>query len=86
MSESKGVLIGSNAGVMCVDFDSTGTLMLAASNDYASRVWTVNDFRLKVSGKVCMQLILQKYVASILLIEQSLMYFVLFRVAIFVFK
>ncbi|XP_076477584.1 autophagy-related protein 16 isoform X2 [Bombus vancouverensis nearcticus] len=49
MSESKGVLIGSNAGVMCVDFDSTGTLMLAASNDYASRVWTVNDFRLKVS-------------------------------------
>ncbi|XP_068976072.1 autophagy-related protein 16-like isoform X4 [Bombus flavifrons] len=47
MSESKGVLIGSNAGVMCVDFDSTGTLMLAASNDYASRVWTVNDFRLK---------------------------------------
>lgn len=52
MSESKGVLIGSNAGVMCVDFDSTGTLMLAASNDYASRVWTVNDFRLKVSGKV----------------------------------
>ncbi|XP_076477586.1 autophagy-related protein 16-1 isoform X4 [Bombus vancouverensis nearcticus] len=49
MSESKGVLIGSNAGVMCVDFDSTGTLMLAASNDYASRVWTVNDFRLKAS-------------------------------------
>ncbi|XP_071860019.1 autophagy-related 16 isoform X4 [Bombus fervidus] len=47
ISESKGVLIGSNAGVMCVDFDSTGTLMLAASNDYASRVWTVSDFRLK---------------------------------------
>ncbi|XP_068976070.1 autophagy-related protein 16-1-like isoform X2 [Bombus flavifrons] len=50
MSESKGVLIGSNAGVMCVDFDSTGTLMLAASNDYASRVWTVNDFRLKTTA------------------------------------
>ncbi|PBC33758.1 Autophagy-related protein [Apis cerana cerana] len=49
-SESKGILVGSNAGVMCVDFDSTGTLILGASNDYASRVWTVSDFRLKVSG------------------------------------
>lgn len=46
--ESKGILIGSNAGVMCVDFDSTGTLILGASNDFASRVWNVNDFRLKV--------------------------------------
>ncbi|KAK1134575.1 hypothetical protein K0M31_007357 [Melipona bicolor] len=46
-SENKGILVGSNAGVMCVDFDSTGTLILGASNDYASRVWTVNDFRLK---------------------------------------
>ncbi|XP_031367688.1 autophagy-related protein 16-1 isoform X2 [Apis dorsata] len=46
-SESKGILVGSNAGVMCVDFDSTGTLILGASNDYASRVWTVSDFRLK---------------------------------------
>lgn len=42
---------------MCVDFDSTGTLILGASNDYASRVWTVSDFRLKVSRKACMQLI-----------------------------
>ncbi|XP_076751805.1 autophagy-related 16 isoform X2 [Xylocopa sonorina] len=48
-SESKGILVGSNAGVMCVDFDSTGTLILGASNDFASRVWTVNDFRLKHS-------------------------------------
>ncbi|XP_067213644.1 autophagy-related protein 16-1 isoform X2 [Linepithema humile] len=48
-SESKGNLVGSNAGVMSVDFDSTGTLILGASNDYASRVWTVSDFRLKVS-------------------------------------
>lgn len=48
-SESKGILVGSNAGVMSVDFDSTGTLILGASNDYASRVWTVSDLRLKVS-------------------------------------
>ncbi|XP_076283037.1 autophagy-related 16 isoform X2 [Lasioglossum baleicum] len=45
--ESKGILVGSNAGVMSVDFDSTGTLILGASNDYASRVWTVSDLRLK---------------------------------------
>ncbi|XP_076659660.1 autophagy-related 16 isoform X2 [Halictus rubicundus] len=48
--ESKGILVGSNAGVMSVDFDSTGTLILGASNDYASRVWTVSDLRLKVSA------------------------------------
>ncbi|KAK2581472.1 hypothetical protein KPH14_005138 [Odynerus spinipes] len=46
-SESKGMLVGSNAGVMSVDFDSTGTLILGASNDYASRVWTVSDLRMK---------------------------------------
>ncbi|XP_071562508.1 autophagy-related protein 16-1-like isoform X2 [Temnothorax nylanderi] len=46
-SESKGILVGSNAGVMSVDFDSTGSLILGASNDYASRVWTVSDLRLK---------------------------------------
>ncbi|XP_063906656.1 autophagy-related protein 16-1 isoform X2 [Zophobas morio] len=55
--ESKGMLVGSNAGVMAVDFDSTGTLILGASNDYASRVWTVADQRLRHtltghSGKV----------------------------------
>lgn len=48
-SECKGVLVGSNAGVMSVDFDSTGTLILGASNDFASRVWTLNDLRVKVS-------------------------------------
>ncbi|KAJ8919551.1 hypothetical protein NQ315_002173 [Exocentrus adspersus] len=56
-SESKGTLVGSNAGVMAVDFDSSGTLILGASNDYATRVWTVNDQRLRHtltghSGKV----------------------------------
>ncbi|KAJ8963936.1 hypothetical protein NQ314_005267 [Rhamnusium bicolor] len=56
-SESKGSLIGSNAGVMAVDFDSTGSLILGASNDYATRVWTVADQRLRHtltghSGKV----------------------------------
>ncbi|XP_044261809.1 autophagy-related protein 16-1 isoform X3 [Tribolium madens] len=55
--ESKGMLVGSNAGVMAVDFDSSGTMILGASNDYASRVWTVADQRLRHtltghSGKV----------------------------------
>lgn len=47
--ESKGMLVGSNAGVMSVDFDSTGALILGASSDFASRVWTIADQRLRVS-------------------------------------
>ncbi|KAJ1529756.1 hypothetical protein ONE63_006505 [Megalurothrips usitatus] len=47
--ENKGVLVGSNAAVMSIDFDSTGTLILGASNDFATRVWTVSDHRLRVS-------------------------------------
>lgn len=47
--ESRGTLIGSNAAVNSVDFDSTGAMVLATSNDYASRVWTVADQRLRVS-------------------------------------
>nr|CAH7712383.1 unnamed protein product [Callosobruchus chinensis] len=55
--ENKGTLVGSNAGVMAVDFDSSGSLILGASNDYATRVWTVADQRLRHtltghSGKV----------------------------------
>ncbi|XP_018564835.1 autophagy-related protein 16-1 [Anoplophora glabripennis] len=57
VSECKGSFVGSNAGVMAVDFDSSGTLILGASNDYATRVWTVGDQRLRHtltghSGKV----------------------------------
>lgn len=48
--ESRGSLVGSNAGVNSVDFDSTGTMILATSNDFASRVWTVADRRLRVSS------------------------------------
>ncbi|XP_041988823.1 autophagy-related protein 16-1 isoform X2 [Aricia agestis] len=47
MVESKGALVGSNAGVMSVDFDSTGAYLVAGSNDFASRVWTVSDQRLR---------------------------------------
>lgn len=47
--ECKGILVGSNAGVMSVDFDSSGQHILGASNDFASRVWTVGDLRLRVS-------------------------------------
>lgn len=48
--ESRGTLVGSNAAVNSVEFDSTGTMVLATSNDYASRVWTVSDQRLRVSN------------------------------------
>lgn len=47
--EPRGTLVGSNAGVNSVDFDSTGTMILGTSNDFASRVWTVADQRLRVS-------------------------------------
>ncbi|XP_076258920.1 autophagy-related 16 isoform X2 [Rhynchophorus ferrugineus] len=55
--ENKAILVGSNAGVMAVDFDTSGSLILGASNDYATRVWTVSDQRLRHtltghSGKV----------------------------------
>jgi autophagy-related protein 16 len=70
--ESKGMLTGSNAGVMSVDFDSTGTLILGASSDFASRVWTVADQRLRVS-LYCLYYIL------------SCLHFFLFIVSRFVF-
>lgn len=47
--EPRGTLVGSNAAVNSVDFDSTGSMVLATSNDYASRVWTIADQRLRVS-------------------------------------
>uniref|UniRef100_A0A3P9H744 APG16-like 1 n=1 Tax=Oryzias latipes TaxID=8090 RepID=A0A3P9H744_ORYLA len=55
--ETKGSLTGSNAGITNIEFDSAGSCLLAASNDFASRIWTVEDFRLRHtltghSGKV----------------------------------
>ncbi|KAI1893795.1 hypothetical protein AGOR_G00127340 [Albula goreensis] len=55
--EHKGSLTGSNAGITSIEFDSAGSYLLAASNDFASRIWTVDDFRLRHtltghSGKV----------------------------------
>ncbi|KAM6122464.1 autophagy-related protein 16-1 isoform 4-T4 [Pterocles gutturalis] len=55
--EPKGSLSGSNAGITSIEFDSAGSYLLAASNDFASRIWTVDDSRLRHtltghSGKV----------------------------------
>ncbi|KAJ8397245.1 hypothetical protein AAFF_G00440790 [Aldrovandia affinis] len=55
--EHKGSLTGSNAGITSIEFDSAGSYLLAASNDFASRIWTVDDYRLRHtltghSGKV----------------------------------
>jgi WD40 repeat protein len=44
-------LVGSNQAVNSLDFDSTGTLLLGTSNDFASRVWSLSDQRLRVSTK-----------------------------------
>ncbi|XP_013929772.1 PREDICTED: autophagy-related protein 16-1 isoform X3 [Thamnophis sirtalis] len=55
--EFKASLSGSNAGITSVEFDNAGSYLLAASNDYASRIWTMDDHRLRHtltghSGKV----------------------------------
>ncbi|KAJ8310390.1 hypothetical protein KUTeg_012255 [Tegillarca granosa] len=55
--ECKGILLGSNAGIMGLDFDLEESLILGASNDFASRVWSLQDQRLRHtltghSGKV----------------------------------
>ncbi|XP_014256099.1 autophagy-related protein 16-1 isoform X2 [Cimex lectularius] len=57
LAESKGQLVGSNASVMSVNFDTNGSFILGASNDFATRVWGATDLRLKHtltghSGKV----------------------------------
>lgn len=49
--EQRGTLIGSNAGVNSIDFDVTGTMLMATSNDHASRIWTLADQRIRVSGQ-----------------------------------
>jgi hypothetical protein len=38
-------------GINSVDFDTTGTMILGTSNDFATRVWTVVDQRLRVSAQ-----------------------------------
>ena len=43
----KGTYTGSNAAVTSVDFDYEEGLVLGSSNDMASRVWSVNDQRLR---------------------------------------
>ncbi|XP_077513346.1 autophagy-related 16 isoform X2 [Amblyomma americanum] len=43
----RGTLGGSNATIMSLDMDTEENLVLAASNDFSSRVWTLNDQRLR---------------------------------------
>lgn len=43
----RGTLGGSNATVMSLDMDTEENLILAASNDFSSRVWTLSDQRLR---------------------------------------
>lgn len=63
--EPRGALVGSNAGINSIDFDSTGSMLLGTSNDFASRVWTITDQRLRHtltghSGKVMAAKFLQE--------------------------
>ena len=38
---------GSNGAILSVDFDAAGAFVLAGSADFAARVWTVDDKRLR---------------------------------------
>ncbi|GFR74547.1 autophagy-related protein 16-1, partial [Elysia marginata] len=43
----RGTLVGSNAGIMSLDYNQDDTFIVGASNDFASRVWSVSDHRLR---------------------------------------
>ena len=45
--ESRGILTGSNGAVMSLDYDASGNLLLASSSDFACRVWSLDDMRLR---------------------------------------
>ena len=47
MVEQRGSLSGSNGAVFSLDHDIGGSLLLAASSDFASRIWSVDDQRLR---------------------------------------
>ncbi|XP_055373780.1 autophagy-related protein 16 isoform X2 [Condylostylus longicornis] len=49
MAESRGVLSGCNAAVNSIEFDSTGSIVLGASNDHATRLWTIQDQRVRTT-------------------------------------
>ncbi|RXG50846.1 Autophagy-related protein 16 [Armadillidium vulgare] len=56
-ADQKAILSGSNLAVTAIDFDSDESIILGASNDFACRVWTLCDLRLRHtltghSGKV----------------------------------
>ena len=45
--EQRGILSGSNGAINSLDYDAGGSLILAASTDFASRVWSIDDQRLR---------------------------------------
>ena len=45
--EGRGVLTGANGAVMSLDYDASGNLLLASSSDFACRVWSLDDMRLR---------------------------------------
>ena len=55
----KCTLAGSNAAVMGVDFDTTGSMILGASNDFATRIWSIEDSRLRhtLTGEIVVNII-----------------------------
>ncbi len=57
-AELRAILTGCNGAIFSVEFDSTGTLLLCTSSDFACRVWTVDDHRLRVQLLIFLNLLL----------------------------
>ena len=47
VAEQRGQLTGSNGSILGLDHDSSGSLILGASSDFAARVWSIEDQRLR---------------------------------------
>lgn len=52
LPELRNTLTGSNGSILCLDFDSSGTYVLASSHDFACRIWTVEDGRMRVRPSI----------------------------------
>jgi autophagy-related protein 16 len=46
--ELKATLTGCNQAIMRIDFDTDGAQVLGASNDFAIRIWGIDDQRCRV--------------------------------------
>lgn len=75
-TEMRAILTGCNGGIFSIDFDSTGSMLVCTSSDFACRVWTVDDHRLRVnmSNKTALLYRIYNATAAILLLYSMLQF------------